>query len=247
MGIIDFLSSFELMRPLSFQQHPDSFAATRVTLYERLMEVVKSLHRQHEQSQDRLQNRSQSPIDSAIFIAAHFPDEFFRLQEELDKQKIEYEIITRPLDSQWFLDHSVGDSHIIYLALAEFLTETTFGENVAFGTALDLIVVDRHPEPFRDALLVQFARDFPAITRMGYFMALDDCVLNSVVNDTTLLVLDQMGIDDRGLISSGIISKRIKKVLAREQKQRTVEGTPADSAEDWFEINVASPDGPYFK
>ena len=240
MGIIDFLSSFGLMQPLSFQRHPDSFAATRVTLYERMMEVIKSLLRQHEQTQKRLQNQSQLPIDSAIFIAAHFPEEFFRLQEELDNHGLEYEIITRPLDSQWFLDHSVGDTNILYLALAEFLTETTFGENEVFGSALDLIVIDRHPEPFRDALLEQFARDFPAITRMGYFLALDDRVLRSVVNETTLLVLQQMGIDDQGLISSGIISKRIKKVLAREQKQRTEEGTPADSAEDWFELNQES-------
>ena len=101
-------------------------------------------------------------------------------------------------------------------------------------------MVDRHPEPFRDAALEQFARDFPATTRMGYFLALNDRVLHPVVNETTLTVLKQMGIEDRGLVSSGIISKRINKVLAREQKKRTREGTPADSAEEWFELNKES-------
>ena len=237
MGILDFLSNLPLLQPLSFQRHPDSFASTRQTLYEKLLEVVASLIRTQGQPEGRLQKQTLLPVDSAVFIAAHFPDEFFRLQSALQQHGIEYQFITRPLDSQWFLDNSARNANVVYLALAEFLTETTFSENEVFGSLLNLIVVDRHPEPFRDAALEQFARDFPATTRMGYFLALDDRVLQPVINETTLTVLKQMGIDDQGLVSSGIISKRINKVLAREQKRRTGEGIPADSAEDWFKLN----------
>ena len=237
MGIIEFLSNLPLLRPLSFQRHPDSFATTRETLYEKLLEVIQSLIQHHDQPEDRLLNSSSSPTGSTVFIAAHFPDEFFRLQSELEQHGIAYQFITRPLDSQWFHDNANQNPQVIYLTLAEFLTSTTFSENAVFGSLLNLIVVDRHPEPFRDAALEQFARDFPATTRMGYFLALEDRVLHPVVNETTLTVLKQMGIDDQGLVSSSIISKRITKVLARKQKQRTAEGTPTDSAEDWFEIN----------
>lgn len=237
MGILDFIGDLPLLKPLSFQRHPDSFATTRATLYEKLLEVVKSLIQQYEQPEGWLQKQAVLPNDSTVFIAAHFPDEFFRLQSELQQHGIEYQFITRPLDSQWFLDNADQSKNVIYLTLAEFLTGTVFGKNVVFGSTLNLIVVDRHPEPFRDAALEQFARDFPATTRMGYFLALDDRVLHPVVNETTLTVLKQMGIDDQGLVSSSIISKRINKVLAREQKRRTKEGTPTDSAEDWFELN----------
>jgi hypothetical protein len=237
MGLLEFFSNLPLVRPLSFQRHPDSFAASRVTLYEKLLEVIKSLIGHPESPGSRLQKEPLSPVGSTVFLAAHFPDEFFRLQGELQRDGIEYEFITRPLDAQWFHDNAARSTNVVYLALAEFLTETTFNEGVGFGSMLNLIVVDRHPEPFRDAALEKFARDFPATTRLGYFLALDDRVLRSVINETTLTVLKQMGIDDQGLVSSGIISKRINKVLAREQKRRTGEGVAAESAQEWFELN----------
>lgn len=237
MGIHDFLSNIPLLKPLSFQRHPDSFATTRDTLYEKLLEVVQRLIHHQQRPQERSKKQSSQEMGSTVFIAAHFPSEFFRVQNELQKHGLEYEIITRPLDSQWFVDNADLGPHVIYLTLVELLTETTFTENLVFSSTLNLIVVDRHPEPFRDAALEQFARDFPATTRMGYFLALEDRVLNSVINETTLTVLKQMGIEDQGLVSSSIISKRINKVLAREQKRRTAVGTPTDSPEDWFSTN----------
>ena len=104
MGILEFLNNISLLKTLSFQRHPDSFATTRVTLYEKLVEVVESLIQQHEQREGRSKKRSLLPVDSTIFIAAHFPEEFFRVQNELQQHGIDYEFITRPLDSQWFLD-----------------------------------------------------------------------------------------------------------------------------------------------
>lgn len=240
MGILEFLSNIPLLRPLAFQRHPDSFATTRQTLYEKLLEVIKLLIKQHDQPEDRSSNPTGSPRGSTVFIAAHFPDEFFRLQNALEQHGIDYQLITRPLDVQWFVDNAAPAEDVIFLALAEFLTETSFQENTVFGSPLNLIVVDRHPEPFRDAALEKFARDFPATTRMGYFLALEDRVLQSVINETTLTVLKQMGIDDQGLVSSSIISRRINKVLAREQKLRTGEGIPTDSSEQWFERNRES-------
>ena len=177
------------------------------------------------------------PRRSAVFLSAHFPNEFFRLQSQLDQHEIPYQIVTRPLDNQWYADHGDQSEGVIYLALAEFLTKTTFTGNEDFETKLDLIVVDRHPEPFQDEELEQFAREFPSVAKMGYFLALEDRVLQSVINETTLMVLKQMGIEDQGLISSGIISKRISKVLKREQKARAHEGQPADSPELWYKLN----------
>ena len=225
MGIFDFLSGFKFLNELSFQQYPDSFAVDRKTLYANLMRVVKGLI------------ETEPKGSSTLFLTAHFPEEFFQLQTQLDKHEIPYHIITRPLDKQWYADFGNQSEGVVYLALAEFLTKTTFYENAVFETKLDLIVVDRHPEPFQDEALEQFGRDFPSVTKMGYFLALEDRVLQSVINETTLMVLKQMGIEDQGLISSGIISKRISKVLKREQLARTGEGQPADSVELWYRLN----------
>ncbi len=224
-NMFDFLKDLSFLRTLSFQRYPDCFALTRETLLRNLMDVLK-----------RMRQDSDLPRKT-IFIAAHFPDAFFQLQTELDLNGIDYQIITRPLDAQWFIDVGRAGTGCVYLALAEFLTETTFCGAERFSSPLQLIVVDRHPEPFRDQALQQFGRSFPAVTRMGYFLALEDRVLASAVNETTLTVLKQMGIEDQGLVSSRIISKRISKVLAREQESRANAGQPTDSAEQWYESN----------
>lgn len=226
MGVFDFLKELPFFSTLSFQRYPDSFAMTREALYKNLTNVLQAMFSKSGEK------------DSSVFLAAHFPEEFFEMQNVLDRLGVEYRIVTRPLDAQWFADSGHNSQGVVYLALAEFLIETTFSGNESFASQMALIVVDRHPEPFRDEALEQFARSFPAVTRMGYFLALEDRVLASVINETTLLVLKQMGIEDQGLISSGIISKRITKVLAREQKARTGEGQVADSAETWYEINA---------
>lgn len=221
MGVFDFFSELPWLRPLSFERYPDSFATTRRVLFERLMDVVKTLQNE----------------DSVVFIAAHFPDEFFQLQAELHRFEIDYQMITRPLDPQWFTDHDGDTTGTVFLVLAEFLSQTQFNGGEVFSARLDLVMVDRHPDPGEDHAVERFARSFPATTKMGYFLALEDCVLKSVVNETTLTVLRQMGIDKHGLVSSGIISKRITKVLQRESKVRDQELTPADSAQQWYELN----------
>ena len=226
MGFSELLKNLPFMQPLSFQRYPDSFASTRAILYQRLMEVI----------------RTQAQKGSTVFMTAHFPAEFFRMQSELNEDGIIYELITRPLDPQWFIDNQKRSEGVVHLALAEFLIDTGSVINESFKTRLDVIVVDRHPQPVHDLALEKFAQGFPAITRMGYFLALEDRVLNSVINDTTMQVLKQMGIDDQGLISSGIISKRITKVLAREEKLRVASGggsadQSAESADAWYELN----------
>lgn len=221
MGFIEFLNNLPFLKPLSFERYPDSFATSRTVLYQRLMGVV----------------RSQVLEGSAVFLTAHFPDEFFRLQTELHQHQVDYRLITRPLDHQWFIDQKDRSQGAVYLVLAEFLSQTQFSGQEVFNAKLDLILVDRHPEPDEDRAVEAFARAFPATTKMGYFLALEDRVLDSIINETVLLVLNQMGIDDHGLISSGIISKRVTKVLDRQSKRRTGIRKPADSIDQWYQLN----------
>jgi hypothetical protein len=221
MSFFDFLGEFSFFRPLRFERYPDSFATSRIVLYRRLMEVIQA----------------QTQAQSTVFIAAHFPDEFYRLQSQLHQHAVDYRLITHPLDRQWFSDHKTDSQGVVYLALADFLSQTRFSGQEIFSGNLDLILVDRHPDPEQDDLIEAFARAFPATTKLGYFLALNDPVMQSVINETTLLVLKQMGIDKHGLISSGIISKRLTKVLIRESKRRNKQPQPADSIQQWYELN----------
>lgn len=228
MSFFDFLNDLPLFKPIAFERYPDSFATSRTVLYQRLMDVINT----------------QVTEGSAVFVAAHFPDEFFRLQSELHQHQIDYRMITRPLDQQWFTDHKDNSEGVVFLSLAEFLSQTNFSGTESFKAKLDLIMVDRHPEPREDRSVEAFGRAFPATTKLGYFLALEDRVLGSIINETVLMVLNQMGIDDHGLISSGIISKRITKVLDRQSKIRGQDRDlkPADSVDQWYELNEAKAD-----
>ena len=68
-------------------------------------------------------------------------------------------------------------------------------------------------------------------------MALDDFVVATAINETTVELMKQMGLEERELISSNLVSKRVTRQLKRLQAQ--IHGDqPADSAEEWIELNL---------
>ena len=185
----------------------------------------------------------QLELPRTIVIAAHFPDEFFVLQDRLADWGIDYQIITRPLDRQWLQDQRSeveklqAGQGMVYLALAEFLIDTSFDPNATSDLPLALMMFDRHPNVMKDDGVLAFAESFPARAELGYFLALDDVVVQNVVNEPLLNLLRTFGAEDQGLITSNMVSKRLEKVLRRHAVKRTIAFESADSASKWYELN----------
>ncbi len=209
----------------SYNLFPDSYAVDRETLYQLFKPTLS-------------QQLSQS---KTVFLAVHFPAEFFVVQDLLSQWAFEYELITRPLDHQWFQENkanvSVKATHL-YLSLAEFLIDTEFSGDESWNTPLALMMLDRHPLLSQDEAVARFADRFPGRAEIGYFLSFEDEVVTRLIDKRMLDLLLQMGANDHGLIASSMLSRRLRKMQKKAAETHHAPEQPADSVRQWYEINA---------
>ena len=209
----------------SYNLFPDSYAVDRATLY-RLFQSTLS------------QQLSQS---KTVILALHFPAEFFAVQDLLAQWEIEYDLIGRALDPQWFQDNKAaasGQAGHLYLSLAEFLIDTNFSGDESSDVPLALMMLERHPLLRKDESVVRFADGFPGRSEVGYFLSFEDEVITRLIDKRLLNLLLQMGANDHGLIASSMLSKRLRKMQKRAVDTFSEVEQPADSVSQWYQLNT---------
>jgi len=183
--------------------------------------------------------------NKAIWLVAHFTDTFVALQSELDSWNLDYEIITTPIQLDRIPRTSLASPGKLNLVLAGLIPATdqelTQGRQPTSDepndtTTIAMIVVERHPHFKYDDQVESFARSLPNNVEFGYFNSLDDAVLGHVIDDTFMTILRQLGLNDHELITSTMVSRRLKKVLKRVGATYSTEH-PADSAREWIGLN----------
>ncbi len=170
----------------------------------------------------------------------HFTDTFIRLQEELDTWQVDYEIVTSRIDPNHLDRSGLLATDQVKVVLAEMLTDP--GSQVWLEPNLDstiaMIVVERHPQLKYDDQVESFARNLPARVEFGYYLSLDDEVIRLVINETSIKILQQLGMNEHELIASMMVTRRLNTMLKRfADNYRSDE--PADSAQQWLELNGA--------
>ena len=149
------MAFFDLFKFGSYNLFPDSYAVDRETLYDLFRPTLTQ----------------QLAQPKTVILSLHFPAEFFVVQDLLSQWGIEYKLITRPLDRQWFQENrnSTSDKTApLYLSLAEFLIDTKFSGDESTDVALALMMLDRHPLPSKDEAIARFADGFPGRSEVGY-------------------------------------------------------------------------------
>ena len=171
----------------------------------------------------------------SIWLVAHFPSKFQDLQDQLESWKTDYDVITTPIRMDRLLDSDLMDRGSIKLVLSNLIPQKSVNSiEPDLNQKLALILVDRHPCLSHDERIVNFAKNVPCKSELGYYLALDDPVLKLAVNQTTIQLLEQMGLGENDLISSTMVSRRIDTVLKR-LSFRGSEDAYADSAQQWLE------------
>lgn len=206
-------------------EHPDSFAMTREGLYRGMLKAIKL-----QQSQGK-----------SVWLVSHFPSVFSECQLMLEKNGISYQIMDREITADWLQEHAIDAANDVFLGLSDMLEppdescDPPDGDNV-FRGRIALMVTERHPYRPRDNRLMAFARSFPAIVEIGYYVAFEDAVVKQRIPESTMQVLKAFGFDDNALISSLVVSSRIQKRIQKESAAVDVlEET--DSAEEWYQIH----------
>ena len=219
------MAFFDLLKFGSFNLFPDSYAVDRETLY-RLFRP------------NLIQQLTQA---KTVILALHFPAEFFAVQDLLTQWDIDYNLITRPLDRQWFQENKNAAGNKaghLYLSLAEFLIDTNFSGDESSDAPLALMMLDRHPLFRKDESVVRFADGFPGRSEVGYFLSFEDEVITRLIDKRLLNLLLQMGANDHGLIASSMLSKRLRKMQKRAVDTFSEVEQPADSVRQWYQLNT---------
>ena len=220
------MAFFDLLKFGSYNLFPDSYAVDRSTLYRLFRQTL-------------IQQLSQP---KTVVLSLHFPAEFFVVQDLLSQWDIEYKLITRPLDRQWFQENkgaSSGQMGYLYLSLAEFLIDTKFSGDESSDSQLALMKLDRHPVLSKDEAVARFADGFPGRSEVGYFLSFEDEVVTRLIDKRLLDLLLQMGAHDHGLIASSMLSKRLRKMQRKAVKSFAELEQPADSVKQWYELNTS--------
>ena len=224
MGLFEWLT-----RTPNFTHFADHYALNRESLFAALKVPIQECLKRSE----------------LVLLLAHFPECFSEMVTQLDTWQSDYEVVAAPVDEEWF----AANSHTgkVYLSLAEMVKP--FQTNVQKQTirskssllktdgpqTVSIFVLERHPLLAKDQILTKTAKRLTSPVRLGYFLSLEDDVLKQLIHEKLLLLLKQMGLTDQELITSSMLTGRLKKVLSR---QRVVENEqPADSAADWYLLN----------
>ncbi len=208
-----------------FTYFDDAYALTRETLWNSLESTLKS---------ERYEGQP-------VWLVVHFFDTFNWLQDRLDGSDIPYEIETSEIDAKRFSYDSSVTQKGVRLVLAKTLlaADATSSSDGNLERSLAMIVLERHPLIEHDLRIESIARSFPVRVEYGHYLALDDSVVRMVVNEATIKILQQLGMNDHELITSAMLTRRLKKVLRRMQSSFESD-LAADSAADWIALNSKS-------
>lgn len=99
-----------------------------------------------------------------------------------------------------------------------------------------IVVGERHPLRSHDDVILNFARSLPCRCRVVHHLSLEDGVMMCFAGEWLEGVLRRMGMKDDEVISSRMISRRIR--LAQDKiANAATSDPPAASADEWFQVN----------
>ena len=216
MGILDWL----FQRP-QFKRFDDSYALIRESLWNALQRTV---------------NSEQHALKS-IWLVTHFTDTFTTLQDRLDSWGREYDVVAAPIDANALERSNLLSPSSFKLVLAEMIPDAFPNMlEVNRDQTIAMIVLERHPHPKYDDRIVEFAKSLPCLVEFGHYLSLDDEVVKTVISETTLTILKQLGMDEHELITTSMVSRRMNVTLGRNAEEYSGD-QPADSAKEWLELN----------
>ncbi len=205
-----------------FRVYEDSFARTRRAMLLGLKDAIATRMEQ----------------DQNVLLVTHFADPFAELQDSLSESSIEYTIGPSRISPHDVLPLFQGSEQLVLCLADQLRNDEVKPEPAPPGSKTTCVVVtERHPNGRSDDALESFCRSMPGHVEFGYFMSFEDVTVGSFLNEAALQILDLFGLGENELVTSNMISRRLKFALRRNA--RTVHSDqPADSAKEWIELNV---------
>lgn len=224
-----------LKQPRSFTQFEDHYALTRESLFAALKKPIRDCVDRHD----------------LVLLVAHFPDCFTQMEGQLETWDLEFEVVVNRIDQNWLdtvnSDRQYNDRQCnhVFLTLSGMLDGDVAPQKTGRGLdqsvqPVSMMVLERHPQIARDNRIAALAKSITNPVRLGYFLSLKDPVVAKLINPQLVQLMQQMGLTDQELVTSNMLTRRLKRVLSRLE----VAGNelPAESASEWFELNAPDVD-----
>ena len=183
---------------------------------------------------DALQNRMEK--GEKFLIVTHFADAFSEIQDKLADWGFDYQINSAKLNASAAKQLVLDSNSQIVLSLSGLLQFEATSDSFDSENKICVMVLEMHPGGKLDDELQQFCRSIPCHIEMGYFLSFEDAVLSPLVGDSTLKILDMFGMGENELVTSNMVSRRLKYALKHNAWYYTTDH-PADSAAEWMQVN----------
>lgn len=219
----------KLKQWVRFRRNDDAYATTREKLWEGVTKAVAV----------------QLKFGRSIWLVAHFPDTFIQLQEQVNQWGIEYSIVQQPITAKSLASQNQDliSSASVNLVLADLLPASIGSSDGVYDGNVAALIVERHPWMPRDVDLCSYFKALSGTglsVELGYFLAFDDPVVASVLNETTVEVFNQLGLANHSMINSTALTRRIERQLKRQQADYH-DKIETENVLDWFELNRLKP------
>lgn len=167
----------------------------------------------------------------AVMIVGFFDETLATLDSALRARGISFQ---RALS----VDGSAGSRAPVWLLPASHLRSTGNGSHVG-GEDPDLYVLfaEHHPLLSRDKAALEGVASLPFSSRILFYTALDDAIMNRFGGDRIVSLMKSLGHEENECIEHSMISSSIRKAQEKVEKKVRSE-TGARSAEEWFRVNL---------
>ena len=181
--------------------------------------------------------KEQLAIPGTVLVVAHFPATLARLREELHENELNYKEQPNRLTTAELLRVAGSEDATPILIHADALDPDDFPNPMVEDLApIHIAVAERHFLPSLDDPVVEFAESLGRPCNVCFHLSLKDPLLRLFTGEWIERVLIDLGMTESEPIESGLVSKRIR-AAQKQLEKRVIVNKPADSAEDWLELN----------
>lgn len=187
-----------------FRRHEDAYAKTRTRLAESIRSAIAR----------------QMELNRCIWLVCHHEATFEVTQDQLAHWGYPYRIEMDTIDPNFLIGNDGSEllaPRNVNLVLASLIPSTRWIAGDSFEQpGISMMVLDRHQNIVNDDQIEAFCKNVPFRIELGYFLSLEDELVKTVLNETSLMVLEQLGLDSHDLITSNLITRRLNRKLRRE-------------------------------
>lgn len=203
-----------------FRVYEDSFARTDAAMFDGLRNAIEQ----------RLE------LGQTVLLVAHFASAFEELQDYLDQWALEYQIGPAKIAPFQLPELFEGGPRITLSLARQLVQEDVSAAANRHNDTICVVVIERHPNGIADGKLEQFCREIPGHVEFGYFISFEAGLVRTMINESALHILDMFGLGENELITSNMISRRLRSLLAKNARMIATDHA-AESFEEWVELN----------